>query len=246
MGVAPSNLTKQQGSARDPRAAVSSAIRMRVLIVEDDPALGALLTRVLREEGSEAELCTTHAEGLARVAESHDVILLDWMLPDGDGPSFCQSVRSAHVLTPILMLTARGEVQDRVTGLRSGADDYLAKPFEVEELLARLDALVRRSAQLTRLNIGGLCIDRVERRCTVRGDVLELTARDYDLLVRLAVANGQPVSRSVLLADVWRMNVEPASGVLDVAISRLRDKLGNDVVRIETVRGVGYRLGASA
>lgn len=164
------------------------------------------------------------------------------MLPDGDGPAFCESVRQANVLTPILMLTARGEVPDRVAGLRAGADDYLVKPFELEELLARVVALVRRSQQLSSVRLGELVIERLQRRCTVRGVALDLTVREYELLARLAAANGSPVARAALFRDVWRMDFDPGSGVLDVQISRLREKLGKEASRIETVRGVGYRL----
>jgi DNA-binding response OmpR family regulator len=215
---------------------------MRILIVEDDPRLGALLVRVFSEEGAEVELCVTATSGIRRAVETFDIILLDWMLPDGDGLGFCETVRQANVLTPILMLTARGEVPDRVAGLRAGADDYLVKPFDVEELLARVSALVRRSQQLGSLSLGELVIDRLQRRCTVRGAPLDLTVREYELLVRLAAANGTPVSRAALLRDVWRMDFDPGSGVLDVQISRLREKLGKESARIETVRGVGYRL----
>ncbi|HEX2730317.1 MAG TPA: response regulator transcription factor [Polyangiaceae bacterium] len=215
---------------------------MRVLIVEDDFSLGALLRRVLEEEGATVVVCQSAALAMAEAPENFDVLLLDWMLPDADGPSFCQALRRANIWTPILMLTARGEVPDRVEGLRAGADDYLSKPFDVEELLARLWALVRRSALGTSLVIGELVIDRLHRRCTSGGAVIDLTAREYELLVRLALANGDPVSRMTLLRDVWRMDFDPGSGVLDVQVSRLRDKLGDESSRIETVRGVGYRL----
>lgn len=218
---------------------------LRILVVEDDPSLGDLITRMLREEGAIPTLCGSSSEGLKAASEKYDVILLDWMLPDGDGPGFCEAVRSASVLTPILMLTARGEVRDRVRGLRSGADDYLVKPFEVEELLARLEALVRRSAHLGKLDRGELSFDRLGRTCTLRGTLLDLTAREYEVLLRLAQADGQPVPRSTLLRDVWRMSFDPGSGLLDVQISRLRDKLGGDADRIETVRGIGYRLKGS-
>jgi DNA-binding response OmpR family regulator len=215
---------------------------MRILIVEDDARLGAPLLRVFGEEGAQVELCTTAKAGLRHSAETFDVILLDWMLPDGDGLGFCDTVRRANVLTPILMLTARAEVPDRVAGLRAGADDYLVKPFEVEELLARVAALVRRSQQLSRLLLGDLVLDRLQRRCSVGGVALDLTAREYELLLRLAAANGAPVPRATLLRDVWRMDFDPGSGVLDVQVSRLREKLGAEAARIETVRGVGYRL----
>lgn len=215
---------------------------MRILIVEDDPRLGALLGRVFSEEGADVELCVTAEAGLKHALETFDIILLDWMLPDGDGLGFCDTVRQANVLTPILMLTARGDVPDRVAGLRAGADDYLVKPFEVEELLARVAALIRRSQQLGSVMLGDLVLDRLQRRCTVRGVPLDLTVREYELLVRLAAANGAPVSRTVLLRDVWRMDFDPGSGVLEVQVSRLREKLGKESARIETVRGVGYRL----
>lgn len=215
---------------------------MRILILEDDPRLGALLLRVFREEGAEVQLCVTAKEGLRHAVETFNVIVLDWMLPDGDGLAFCDTVRQASVLTPIIMLTARSDVSDRVAGLRSGADDYLVKPFEIDELLARVSALVRRSQQLGSLLLGDLVIDRLQRRCTVRGVPLDLTAREYELLVRLASANGAPVPRAALLRDVWRMDFDPGSGVLDVQVSRLREKLGKEAARIETVRGVGYRL----
>jgi DNA-binding response OmpR family regulator len=215
---------------------------MRILVVEDDPGLAPLLLRVFGDEGAQTKLCTTMAAGLEYAKHEFDVIVLDWMLPDGDGPAFCELVRQANVFTPILMLTARGEVPDRVLGLRAGADDYLVKPFEVDELLARVDALVRRSEQLRTIRIGELELDRLQRRCRLRGADLELTVREYELLVRLAAAAGAAVPRSTLLRDVWRMAFDPGSGVLDVQVSRLRDKLGDYSARLETVRGVGYRL----
>lgn len=219
---------------------------MRVLVVEDDPTVGELLTRVLREEGIDSVLCTTAESGLGAAREPYDAIVLDWMLPDGNGPSFCVSLRDAAISTPVVMLTARGEVSDRVLGLRSGADDYLVKPFDVEELLARLKALVRRNRGFARIAAGPLVIDRVERRCFLQGEPLELTAREYGLLLRLAQEEGAPVSRTVLLQDVWGMTFDPGSGLLDVQVSRLRDKLGKYAPRIETVRGLGYRLKSDA
>lgn len=219
---------------------------MKILIVEDDLPIGALLSRVFGEEGAEVTSCATAACGLKRAAEGFDAIILDWMLPDGDGLDVCDALRKACILTPILMLTARGEVADRVAGLRAGADDYLSKPFDVDELLARVAALVRRSQQLSSLFFGDLSIDRLQRRCSVRGAPLDLTAREYELLVRLALANGAPVSRAILLRDVWRMEFDPGSGVLDVQMSRLREKLGKEAARIETVRGIGYRLRTEA
>src|ERR1700753_3224738 len=125
---------------------------MRVLIVEDDASLGELLSRVIREEGGTATWCVDAATGVRAAEQEHDVIVLDWMLPDGSGPEVCEQLRRSSNATPVLMLTARGEVAARVTGLRAGADDYLVKPFEIDELLARLDALVRRNKRLGELH----------------------------------------------------------------------------------------------
>ncbi len=215
---------------------------MRVLIIEDDDTIGELLSRVLGEDGATSTWVQSAQAGVARASEGYDVIVLDWMLPDQDGPWVVETLRKANVLTPILMLTARGELSDRVRGLRSGADDYLTKPFEVEELLARLHALVRRSAQLSQIVAGELSIDRLQRQCRVSGTPVDLTPREYELLVRIASAAGAAVSRSDLLRDVWRLEFDPGSGLLDVQISRLREKLGDSAFRLETVRGVGYRL----
>jgi DNA-binding response OmpR family regulator len=218
---------------------------MHVLIVEDDRALSEFLVRVVAEEGDTPELAGDVATGLERAkSAAADVIVLDWMLPDGDGPAFCNALRRAGILTPILMLTARGELSDRVTGLQAGADDYLTKPFEVDELLARLAALVRRSAQLAEVRVGDLVIDRLRRRCTLHGSVVDLRTREYELILRLAMAGEEPVPRTTLLADVWNLKFDPGSGIVDVHISRLRDKLGEQAWRIETVRGKGYRLRA--
>jgi DNA-binding response OmpR family regulator len=214
---------------------------MRVLLVDDDVALGKLLGRVFGEEGIDVEWCLSVASGLATKTVEHDVIVLDWMLPDGDGIGFCRALRQCNDTTPVLMLTARGELGDRVLGLDSGADDYLVKPFEIDELLARMRALARRSKQVAELRFGPLVIDRLQRRCSIHGEVIDLTARELDLLLRLALADGAPVTRARLLQDVWKMSFDPGSGVLDVHISRLRDKLGDAAGFIETVRGVGYR-----
>jgi DNA-binding response OmpR family regulator len=214
---------------------------MLLLLIEDDEVLGQLLRQVFGEEGIDVRWCKTVASGLAEATNPTDVIVLDWMLPDGDGIGFCKALRERDELTPVLMLTARGEVHDRVLGLKVGADDYLVKPFEVEELLARLQALTRRNRQVARLQSGDLLIDRLQRRCTLRGTPIELTARELDLLLRIAAGGGAPVTRMTLLRDVWRMSFDPGSGVLDVHISRLRDKLGEAAGMIETVRGVGYR-----
>lgn len=219
---------------------------MQVLIVEDDPGLSEFLVRVLAEEGASSKVAETLASARALLAaESFEVIVLDWMLPDGEGVELCTApspASSSAAATPILMLTARGEVRDRVKGLRAGADDYLVKPFEVEEFLARLDALVRRSSPPSTLRVGALEIDRLSRRATIEGKPLELTVREYDLLLHLAMHAECAVPRSQLLAEVLHFTFEPGSGVLDVNVSRLRDKLGRFAWMVQTVRGVGYVL----
>ena len=214
---------------------------MNVLIIEDDASLSELLLEVLREEGAQATAYPTLRAGkTAALRSEHDVIVLDWMLSDGDGVALCQELRAAGVSVPILMLTARGEVADRVKGLRSGADDYLTKPFEVEELLARVEALSRRQRNL--LRFGELTVDSLSRRVTDGERHVELTTKEFDLLLYLAQRRGQALHRSELLARVWGLQFDPGSGVVDVQIKRLRDKLGRHAELIETIRGVGYGM----
>lgn len=202
-----------------------------------------LLSRVIEEEGSSVEACSRGAEGQARaMASEFDVIVLDWMLPDKDGLSVCKDLRAVRNWTPLLMLTARGEVHDRVRGLTAGADDYLVKPFEVEEFLARLEALSRRTRPAHLVSVGEVTIDRLARRAYASGELLELTGREFELLEQLAIRADEPVTRAELLAAVWNLRFDPGSGLLDVHVSRLRDKLGIRSWMVETVRGVGYRL----
>jgi len=217
---------------------------MHVLLVEDDVPLGEFLGRVLAEEGSTSLLAPTMArarECLGR--ELFDVVVLDWMLPDGDGIALCEELAMQPSSPPVLMLTARGEVPDRVRGLRSGADDYLTKPFEIDELLARLAALVRRArGPSADQAVGPLVIQRMSQRALLAGAPVDLTGKEFALLARLALDLDRPVDRATLFADLWGLRFDPGSGVLEVHISRLRDKLGDEAWRVETVRGVGYRL----
>jgi DNA-binding response OmpR family regulator len=219
--------------------------KVDVLLIEDDPQLSALLTRVIREEGAAATACANAEVGRAlALQQRHDVIVLDWMLPDRDGVELCRELRAYGLLTPILMLTARGEVADRVKGLRCGADDYLTKPFEIDELLARLDALVRRASQRVTVEVGGISVDRLDRRVWVHQEPVELTTKEFDLLLHLMLQKGSVISRAELLERVWNLKFDPGSGLLDVHVSRLRDKLGKCSEQVETVRGVGYRMRA--
>lgn len=219
---------------------------MHLLVVEDDPKLSEFLVRVLKDEGHSTVVAETGAAALECAPPGRfDVILLDWMLPDGNGPDVAQRLRSAGLTTPILMLTARGELSDKVAGLRAGADDYLVKPFDVDELLARVAALSRRGRIGAALEVGALALDRMTRHATLDGAQLDLTAKEFALLSRLALAGQEPVARATILLDVWQLKFDPGSGVLDVHVSRLRDKLGAMAWMIETVRGVGYRLRAT-
>jgi DNA-binding response OmpR family regulator len=216
---------------------------VRVLVVEDDAKLARFLVRMLVEEGFVADACHEGAEAIERAqADIYDLMLLDWMLPDLDGVTVCKRLREAGCTLPILMLTARGQLAERVLGLRSGADDYLVKPFEIDELLARIEALARRANRARTLAVGPVAIDQFDRRVTLAGAPLDLTERERSLLTHLALRKGQVVSRADILTRVWGLGFDPDSNLIEVHISRLRDKLGDHASLIETVRGRGYRL----
>ena len=217
---------------------------MKALVVEDDRKVARLLSRVLQEEGFVVDVCLTGADAEAQAASiGYDLVVLDWMLPEGDGLGVCRALRRAGLSVPILMLTARGEVAERVLGLDAGADDYLVKPFHVDEFLARVRALQRRTrGSVSRLSVSDLAIDRVQRTVHLRGTPVELTGREFALLAHLAQHADQVVSRTELLAQVWDAHFDPGSNLVEVHISRIRDKLGDEAWRIETVRGQGYRL----
>jgi DNA-binding response OmpR family regulator len=219
---------------------------VNVLVVEDDKQLAELLDGVFREEGHAPVVCGSlaAAEG-ALAGGAFDVVVLDRMLPDGDGMDLCARLRGRIPPLPVVMLTARGEVHDRVSGLRAGADDYVVKPFDVEELLARVDAVHRRAHQPWITEVGVLEIDRRAQIARARGRRLDLTAREYAILARLADCPEECVSRATLLADVWNLSFDPGSGVIDVHVSHLRDKLGELSWMVETVRGHGLRVRSS-
>jgi DNA-binding response OmpR family regulator len=215
---------------------------MKVLVVEDDPKLGRFLTRVFTEEGWIVDGVRNGIDAEQQALRGlYELIVLDWMLPDLDGLSICRQLRRSGLDVPILMLTARGELRERVLGLDSGADDYLVKPFEVEELVARAHALLRRGAVRT-CRYGPLTIDRAERRVTLEGRLLELTQRELAILLQLASRRGQVITKTELLAKVWNLGFDPGSNVVEVHMSRLRDKLAAHASLVQTIRGVGYRL----
>lgn len=215
---------------------------LRVLLVEDDDALADFLLRVFAEEGFEATRCTMASEALEQIdRDERTVVVLDRMLPDRDGITVCAEVRRRGLDTAILMLTARGEVEDRVGGLDAGADDYLVKPFDVDELLARIRALRRRTgASVTK--IGPLRLEWRQRAASIDGARLDLTSREFDLLAHLAGQPDRPAGRAELLEVVWQTRFDPGTNVVEVYINRLRNKLGEHATMLETVKGLGYRL----
>ena len=216
---------------------------MKILVVEDDRKLARFLQRVLSEEGFVVDVCSTGPAALTQARTGiYDLVVLDWMIPDLDGLEVCRQLRQAGSTVPILMLTARGELPERVLGLNAGADDYLIKPFEMEEFIARINALLRRKAGHPRLRLGALEIYRDSQRVLLEGKALDLTAREFRLLLHLAHREGQVAPRTELLAQVWATQFDPESNVVEVHISRLRDKLGAHAWMIDTVRGRGYRL----
>jgi len=222
---------------------------MRVLIVEDQPKLAALLARGLREEGHAADVAERGEDALWMApAASYDAIVLDIMLPGIDGFETCRELRRLGVWAPVLMLTARDSVDDRVTGLDAGGDDYLAKPFSFDELLARLRALTRRAPteRPVTIEVGDLRLDPAAHRAWRGETELGLSAKEFALLELLMRRPGSVLSREQLLDGAWDMSYERRSNVIDVYIRLLREKIdrpfGSD--SIETVRGVGYRLKA--
>ena len=217
---------------------------MKVLVVEDDKKLARFLTQALTEEGYVVDTCSRGRDALTQASNiAYSLIVLDWMLPDLDGVTVCREIRRSSSKVPILMLTARAEVGERVTGLDAGADDYMTKPFELEELLARVRAAIRRGqSEPQTLRVGTLTIELVEHIVHVDGKRLDLTPREYSLLVLLARNAGRVVPRSEILSQVWETVRDPGSNVIEVNVKNLREKLGAVAPLIETVRGVGYRM----
>ena len=229
---------------------------MRLLLVEDEPRLAASLRRGLEEEGYTVDHAADAVEAGALAAGDYDAFVVDWRLPRGDGRSFVAGLRAAGRTEPVIMLTALSDVEHRVAGLDAGADDYLAKPFAFEELLARLRALLRRpalAAPETALTFAGLTVDPERRRASLdglRGQVrLELRPKEYDLLRLLLRQPEAVLSRTVIAERVWGDAVFVSDNALDRVVSSLRQQLaesckvtGATGPEIETVRGVGYRL----
>jgi two-component system OmpR family response regulator len=222
---------------------------MRVLVAEDDVRLAALLEQSLSEAGWEVEVVHDGRSAYGRALPDgvgYDVLLLDWMLPQLDGVSVCRKLRDLGVTTPVLMLTARGDVRDRVLGLDAGADDYLPKPFDLDELLARLRALHRRTTydEAEVVEVGDLVIDVGSRTVQRAGTPVQLSTREFDILHLLAANAGKVVSRFTILDEVWDGETDLRSNVIDVYLASIRGKIDRPfgTATITTVRGAGYRL----
>lgn len=224
---------------------------MHILVVEDEQRLARLLRRVLMEERYTVDLAYDGNTGLdLALSDTYDVVVLDVMLPGIDGLEICRQMRAERILSPVLMLTALGAVEDRVTGLNVGADDYLTKPFAMEELLARINALLRRRErrfdEIPQLVVGDLTLELMRHEVRRSGRVIELTAKEFALLEYLMRHAGQVLSRTQITDAVWRYDLEAISNVVDIYIHYLRDKIDQEHSHklIKTVRGVGYKIEA--
>ena len=223
---------------------------MRALLVEDDATIGDFVVRGLREAGFAVDHVSDGEAGLATASQqAYDVAIVDLMLPKRDGLSLIEALRTRGVATPVLILSARRSVDDRVHGLQSGGDDYLTKPFAFTELLARVQALVRRatrSPEPTTLTVDDVVMDLLSRKVTHAGKPLDLRPREFTLLEFLMRHAGHVVSKTMILSHVWEYNFDPQTNVVDVLVSRLREKIDRPFEKklLHTVRGVGYVLRA--
>jgi two-component system OmpR family response regulator len=221
---------------------------MRALLVEDDPAIAEFVARGLREAGFAVDHAPDGDAGLAATAaHAYDVAIVDLMLPKRDGLSLIEEMRRRRQTTPVLILSAKRSVDDRVRGLQTGGDDYLTKPFAFAELLARVQALVRRATRApepTSLTVADLSLDLLSRRVTRGGQALDLRPREFTLLEYLMRNAGRVVSKTMILSHVWEYSFDPQTNIVDVLVSRLREKIDRPFERklLHTVRGVGYTL----
>ena len=219
---------------------------MRALIIEDDQTIADFVARGLREAGFAVDHAADGEEGFeAALQHPYDVAIVDLMLPKRDGLSIIDELRRRGRTMPVLILSARRSVDDRVRGLQAGGDDYLTKPFAFAELLARVQALVRRagrSPEPTTLTVGDLSLDLLTRKVVREGASIDLRPREFALLEYLMRNAGKVVSKTMILSHVWDYNFDPQTNIVDVLVSRLRDKIDRpfDTKRLQTVRGVGY------
>ncbi len=227
----------------------SASLPMRILVVEDDADVNQYIAKNLREHGHTVDTAMDGARGLALATSEHyDVLLLDRLMPQMDGLTLLKTLRQAGNTTPVLILSALGEVDDRVEGLTSGGDDYLVKPFAFVELLARLEVLARRGQPANHSDIilqaGGVTMDLLARKVTRDGENILLQAREFKLLEFLLRHKNQVVTRTMLLEHVWEYHFDPQTNVIDVHISRLRQKIDRDPAQslVKTIRGAGYTI----
>lgn len=224
---------------------------MKLLLVEDEQKIADFVCAGFKEQGFLVDHCVNGNDGFAHASNGdYDVIILDIMLPGRDGLSILKGLRKAGNVTPIILLTARNELDDRVEGLSLGADDYLAKPFFVEELIARIQALLRRVSgeRQNVLSVGELRLDRISREVTWGGETVDLTGREFNLIEYLMRSPGRVFTRTQILEHVWGYDFDPSTNVVDVCIQRIRKKIASiggtaeGESLIESVRGVGYRF----
>jgi DNA-binding response OmpR family regulator len=215
---------------------------MNVLLVEDEDRIASFVEKALQRRGFDVRRVVTGGEALGAVSADVDIVVLDLGLPDIDGLDVLRALRKSWASLPVVILSARGDIDDRVVGLDLGADDYVPKPFAIDELVARIRARLRPQSDgtSTKLNVGDLELDLIAHRARLTGKIVELTSREFALLEMLMRHAGQAVPRSDLLSNVWGLDFDPRSNLVDVYIRYLRRKVGDD--RIQTVRGVGYRI----
>src|SRR5438034_4490212 len=222
---------------------------VRILVVEDDKKIASFVVKGLKQSGFAVDHCSDGEDGLARAqAISYDAAVVDLMLPKLDGLSLIQSLRAKNIRTPVLILSAKASVDDRVRGLQAGGDDYLTKPFAFSELLARIQALIRRatkSPEPTRLTVGDLTMDLLTREVQRGGEKIELQPREFSLLEYLMRHPNRPVTKTMILEHIFDYSFDPQTNVVDVLVHRLRSKVDKNRAMIHTIRGVGYVLRAA-
>lgn len=222
---------------------------MRILVVEDDNKIASFIVNGLKQSGYAVDHCADGEEGLIRAQTiAFDAAVVDVMLPRLDGLSVIQQLRAKGLRTPVLILSAKAAVDDRVKGLQAGGDDYLTKPFAFSELLARIQALIRRATQTpepTRLTVGDLALDLLSREVTRAGERIELQPREFALLEYLMRHANRPVTKTMILEHIFDYSFDPQTNVVDVLVHRLRSKVDKDKAMLHTIRGVGYVLRAA-
>ena len=221
---------------------------MKLLVIEDEKKIANMIQKGFREQGYEVDISANGEEGLVRASSNpYDAIIIDIMLPGRDGLSVLRSLREKKVTTPVMIVTARGEVSERVEGLNLGADDYIAKPFSMDEVVARVRALIRRvtGETISLYKVGDLTMNLVKREVMRGNRRIDLTSREFRLLEHLMRAPGQVITRTQIIERVWEYHFDPGTNLVDVYIQRLRRKVDDneETKLIQTVRGVGYTIG---